>query len=330
MPVVLSGEQIRKQSEAVFAQFGESKWLPYAKENAALIRRDANELINVGIGKVLVLVAMGASLEGEIENLKKYRDRIDIACCDKAFAFLMERGITPDYVIICDTNIPYRWIEKWVDKTENVKLIATPYANIEWTKAWKGPRYFYINRDAIESEHKFLPIMGRKTRTIPAGSNVSNAMFVFFTGFDEKNKANWSGYERYLLIGYDYSWRPDGNYYAFEDVRPKRFYMNHRTMLDYNMDIVFSSENLLFSAKWLYSYITSFNVKVINCSGRGLLDIPFKGKLGDELAHINPDAAKRAMVRNLFESMESAHTAFRRAEKNFHELKEGLLYANRS
>jgi hypothetical protein len=330
MGVILTGEQVRKQSEAVFAQFGESKWLPFAKTNAALIRRDAHELANVGIGKVLTLVTMGESLEGEIETLKKYRDRTDIACNDKAFAFLMERGITPDYVIICDCNIPFRWIEKWVDKTEGIKLLATPYANPEWTTAWKGPRYFYVNRDAIDSDRKFLPIFGMKTRTIPAGSNVSNAMLVFFTGMDERSKVNWSGYEQYLLVGYDYSWRPTGKYYAFDDPVPKRFYMHHRTMIDMNFDMVFTSENLLFSAKWLYSYITNFHLNAVNCSGRGILDIPLKSKLEKNLSRINPDKAKRAMVRDLYESMKAAYVSFKRAEQNFQELKEGLIYDHRS
>src|SRR3990167_8453188 len=99
--------------------------------------------------------------------------------------------------MLCDCNILYKWIEPWIDKNDGVKLIATPYANPEWTKKWKGPIYFYVNRDAIESENVFLPIVGPEgVRTVPASSNVSNAQDVFMTGMDEWDQANFAGYEK--------------------------------------------------------------------------------------------------------------------------------------
>lgn len=324
MAILLSHDDVRKQSQGVWNQFGE-RWVEFSQHNARLPnRRDPEELRNCGIGKFAVLAAMGESLEESIPVLKKYRSKFDLITCDKGFPILMKQGLKPDFVQICDTNIPYKWLEPWVEETKGIKLLATCYANIEWTHRWKGPIYLYVNKDALDTQRKFLPILGNpsgfknvgmepelgsnaspEVRVIPAGSNVSNAMLIFMVGVDETSQANWAGYEHYFLTGYDYSWRPtgenlackSGRYYAFEDPRPKRFYMNHRTMLDFNGDIVNTSENLMFSAKWMYSYATAYDLPVTNCSERGILEIPRRGSLAKALEAISPTREGEVRIR---------------------------------
>lgn len=326
MGSILTHRDVVNQSNQVWNQFGESKWIPYAQENAKLPRRPSDELRNSGIGKVLVCVAMGESLEGHIEILKQYRDRFDILTCDKGFGALLDHGIKADMVMICDANIPVKWLTPYVDQTEGVKLICTPYANVEWTKQWKGDKYFFVNKDAIRSEKHFLNIFGSDIRVIPASTNVSNAMVVFMTGCDDSVQANWAGYEKYLLTGYDYSWRPGGNYYAWNDPKPKRFYMHNRTMLDIKNDWCFSSENLLFSAKWLYSYVSTFKfLPIINCSGRGLLLIPMRGDMQKEIESITPNPARRVLVRAAFEAAKLARQTYEAAVKMFDKTREELV-----
>ena len=323
----LTYRDVKRQSTAVFNQFGESKWIPFAKENAIHPnRRDPMELQNCGVGKVLLAVAFGASLEEHIDTIKKYRDRVDIICPDKSFKALMDQGIKPDYVMLCDCNI--LWPKWGPDEsiTQDIKLIATPYANTMWTRRWQGPIYFYVNRDAIGSEKTFMEVMGPRTRTIPASSNVSNSQVVFLTGVDEWSQMVFAGYEKILLVGYDYSWRPDGNYYAWSDPKPKRFYMHHRTLRDINSDIVFSSENLIFSAKWLAQYVRSFRMNAINCSGRGLLDIK-RGELEKELSIINTKA--RAKLKVALENVKFALAAKDSALAAFNMTREELCYGSR-
>lgn len=351
MAVVLSHSDVKRQSENVFRQFGE-KWMRYSQINSRLPNRaDPNDLRNCGLGKFAVLAAMGASLEEHIPILKKYRDRFDLITCDKGFTVLMEQGIKPDYVQLCDCNIPYRWMEPWVKDTEGVKLLATCYANIEWTTRWKGPIYFYTNKDALDTQRKFTPILGNpesvedvsleraiqsawgpNVRVIPAGSNVSNAMLIFMAGVDEHSQVNWAGYEHYFLTGYDYSWRPNGkdvtcktgNYYAFENPTPKRHYMSHRTMLDINGDIINTSENLLFSAKWLYSYLTSFNLPVTNCSGRGILEVPRRGDLQSMLAKCSPSSKARDKVIRAIGDISRAMELRQSAVQSFEEARRSM------
>lgn len=320
----LTYSDTKKQSLQVFGQFGEKTWIPNAKINAELTRKNANELKNIGLGKVLVLAAMGESLEDHIETIKKYRDKIDLMVCDKAYAVMMEHGIKPDYCMVCDANIPFRHIEKYIDTTEGTKLIATPYANPEWTKGWKGERYFYVNKDSIESENIFLPIMGKDSRVIPASTNVSNAMLVFMMGYDEKARINFTAYEKFILTGYDYSWRPEGNYYAFNNPKPKRYYMKHMTLLDMNKDYVYSSHNLVFSARWLYDYIMYHRPPVINCSGRGILDIPFKGKLEDEMIKLSEIKNKTKLIRDAYKLFQTSTLNYQQTQNYFEDARRTL------
>ncbi|MEA3279475.1 MAG: 6-hydroxymethylpterin diphosphokinase MptE-like protein [Thermodesulfobacteriota bacterium] len=324
MGVILSAKEVEIQSREVFGQFGK-RWQEFAKINVQLPHEDGNALNNVGLGKFLVCAAMGESLEENIDVLRKYRYRYDIVTCDKGFGILMEQGITPDYVMICDTNIPYRWLEPYVEETANIKLIATPYANIEWTNKWKGKRYYYISKDAIQTEQIFGEIFSLDPRLIPASSNVSNAMLVYFLSVDEKNQpVNWGGYEKYYLVGYDYGWRPTGKYYAFNDPKPKRYYMNQRTMLDLNGDPFLSSENLVFSAKWMYSYLTTFNMPVMNCSRRGILDYTRLSVLEDELKKINPNKSLGKELKRLHTVAEGHKINFDTSLNDFMKFKSKL------
>lgn len=317
-----------KQSKQVWGQFGYSKWVPTAKKNAALDRRDVEELRHVGIGRTLVCVAMGASLEGQIETLKAHRSRFDLLTCDKGFKTLLDRGIKADFVHLADTNIETRWMggddsPTW-EETAGVGLISTPYANHEWTKRWKGQRYFYVNKDAIRTEKHFEAILPG-LRVIPASTNVSNAMVVFMTGSDEIKRENFGGYDRILLVGYDYSWEVGGSYYAFADPRPKRFYMAHRSLMDIADLPCRTSENLFFSARWMFTYLTQHSyLPVVNCSGRGILDIPSRGDLGKILSKISDDPEKTAAARSAFNQVKQAQEALDAAKRNFQEAKEAI------
>lgn len=320
----MSYRETKMQSETVFKQFGESKWIPFAKENAKLPHKNSDVLKGCGLGKFLVSAAMGASLEGHIDVLKKYREKIDIVTCDKGFGVLLDHGIKADYVIICDANIEFRWLKPYVEETKGVKLLATPYANVEWTNAWQGDRYFFINKDTISTEDVFQPIFGG-IREIPAGSNVSNAMLIFFMGCDEKSSVNWSGYETIFLTGYDYSWRPMGNYYAYSDPRPKRFYMNHMTLLDINKDWVFTSMNLHFSARWMSAYNQAYDMPIVNCSERGILPLKRMGKLDEMLAKVNKSNHLIDLIQMTHKNIVKSRTAYEESVKIFNKTREALL-----
>jgi hypothetical protein len=150
---LLTTEDITQQSLRAINQWG-TLWRTHAKEHSKYEMRSLEELENVGIGKAVVCVANGYSLELEIETLKKYQGNVDILCCDKTLGHLLDNGITPTYCIVCDAKVSYeKYLEPWKDKLQNTILFQNVCGNPEWTNQgnWKD-RYFFVNKDVLGSE----------------------------------------------------------------------------------------------------------------------------------------------------------------------------------
>lgn len=269
---ILSAKEVQMQSMCAYNQH-KDKWRLHAKIARQMGTKPLTDLNNIGLGKYLVFVATGSSLENHIDLLKEHRHKIDIFTCDKSLGLLIDRGIIPDFCLVADANVSFeKYCEPWIGSTEKIKLISNVCANPDWLRSWLGESYSFLNKDAINSEVEFGALSGNKN-IIPASSNVSNAMIVIATQADEFGPKNMFGYTRYFLTGYDYSWPYDGNYYAFNfDGGNKRYYMNHMTKVDLAGKMVATSNNLMFSVRWLYSYLTTFNLPVFNCSEQGLLN----------------------------------------------------------
>jgi hypothetical protein len=276
----LSNEEVLAQSKAAFSQW-EDTWRKHSKINGNINREKGipmKDLLFSGIGKQLVCVALGSSLEKEIETLKKYnRDTTDIICVDKAMGALIDNGIKPDYVLICDAGIDYdKWCKPYIDDTKDITLLANVNGNVEWTQNWKGGISYFVNKDNIESEKIFSEISGVQAM-IPAGSNVGNSLIIYSTHVFK--------YDEYLLLGYDFAWGFEDNYYAFSD-NDKRYWMKHLNVIDKKGDLVNSSNNLYFSMRWLMDFYNKVcfihNVKVFNCSG-GILGVVPTAKLEKKL-----------------------------------------------
>lgn len=240
-----------------------------------------------GVGKACVLVANGYTYEKNIETLKKHQDNVDIIACDKTIGSLIDNGITPDYCIVCDASVNYeKYLKPWKDKLSNTVLFSNVCGNTEWTNidGWKD-RYFFINRDVLKSEVEFEKLSGCPN-AIPAGTNVSNAMIVFMTQSDNDGRKNFFGYDKILLIGFDYCWMPDGNYYAFDKYGDgKSNYMRHCYVRANNGEYAYTSSNLLFSAQWGQKYITTFGLPAIQCGEESILTGRHLGKLEDHITY---------------------------------------------
>lgn len=292
---MLKPDAIRKQSESAIGQWG-PQWRKHAKIHSKFEMKPLSDFRNTGIGKSLLLVANGYSLEQEIETIKENQENVDIMVCDKALGHLLENGVVPKYVLLCDANVSYeKYLEKWKDKVGDIILFSNVCANPEWTKEkWKDI-YFFNNQDVLGSEKEFSKLSGCQN-FIPAATNVSNAMVVFATQATNEAKDNFFGYDKILLIGFDYSWTPDGNYYAFDyEGGGKRFYMKHVFLLNTNGRHAYSSNNLLFSAKWLEDYINVFGLRVVNCSDSTVLTAWKRGKLSEQMKYrYKPEDADRA------------------------------------
>lgn len=257
----LNNQEVLDQSNNAFNQWREL-WDSHAAKHAEIHKKKPTshqELLYRGYGKTLLCVAMGPSLEDEIQTILANRNKYDIACVDKAFTYLVDHCIIPDYVFVADAKVDFTaWGKKYIDNTENVTLIASVTSNPEWAENWKGPVYYYVNKDNIKTEERYSKISGIR-EIIPAGSNVGNSIIIFM--------AQIASYDNYLMIGYDFCWGDDDNYYAFNHSN-KRYAMKHHYMIDNRQRLVTTSGNLWFSCRWLQDFINAYhaNKVIINCS----------------------------------------------------------------
>lgn len=262
---MMTDSEVRKQSEAAFGQWRD-QWDEHAKINGELLKKTGTsqkDILREGIGKQLIIGAVGYSLVEQIETLREAQKNSDIMAIDKSFGMMIDNGVMPKYVVLADANINYeKWCEPWIEQTKDIILIANVCSAVSWTLNWKGKVIFYVNKDNIQTEVRYSQLSGCY-EIIPASASVGNTAVVFATQI--------LGYDRYLLIGYDYGWRADTKYYAFED-DDKRYWMKHIHMIDIKGNLVYSSGNLDFAARWLTDFLQKFSfIPVFNCSDAGVI-----------------------------------------------------------
>lgn len=275
----MNTEQITLQSKSAYNQWC-VQWREHAKVHSKFKMKSMLRFENVGVGRSILCVANGYSFEENIETIKENAKHCDILCCDKTLGHLLDHGIEPTYCMVCDANVNYEiYMEKYKDKLKNTILFINACANPKWSHNgnWKDI-YFFINKDIIESEKEFCELSGCPN-VIPAGTNVSNAMVILITQSDNTGRRNFFGYDKIALIGYDYSWKFGGKYYAFdEDGGGKAQYMKHSYIYFPSGAFGYTSGNLTFSCSWMHKYITTFNLPIVQCSKDSILTL---GKVSD-------------------------------------------------
>lgn len=271
----MNRDEVRRQSEAAYGQWCK-QWRDHATKHASLApHKSLADFFGVGIGRACVLIGNGYSLQENITELIEARDNVDIMACDKSLGHLLERGIKPDYCMVADANVDYeKYLKPFEDQLENTVLFMNVCGNTDWSHNgnWKDV-YFYVNQDVLKSELEFSEL-SKCNNFIPAATNISNALVVLMTQSNNNGRNNHFGYDKYLLLGFDYSWRHDGGYYAFDhEGGGKRYYMKHIYALDTRGTPIYSSGNLLFSARWLNKYISAYKppLPIVQCSKSSLV-----------------------------------------------------------
>ena len=270
---MLSHSEVLKQSQGAMKQW-EATWRSHAKRNGDILKERGfsnQRIYGHGLGKKAICVAYSPSLEYHVDELKQKNDAIEILCVDKAMGYLLDHDVKPTFVYLADAGIDYdKWCKPWIDQTENLCLIMNVTANPEWAENWKGKIFMCVNQDNIKTEEIFAPISGCK-ELVKASSNVGNSILVHATSY--------LLYDAYYLLGYGFSWGQNDNYYCGED-SDKRWYMNHHQLINTEGELVCTSQNLLFSARWISDFINTIIVpqklKIFKVEKGGLLNIPYR------------------------------------------------------
>lgn len=285
--MALNESALLAQSKAAYGQWAE-QWREHAKIHSRFDMKPLTDFEHIGIGRPIVCAANGWSLELCMPVLKEWAGKVDVIACDKSLGALIDHGIKPTYVMVCDANVSYKkYLEPWKDRLQDTILFSNVCGNPAWTRNgnWKDI-YFFVNRDVLKSEDEFSALSGCKN-FIPAGTNVSNAMIVLLANCDnESGPRNFFGYDKMLLVGYDYAWNPKGNYYAYsKDGGGKANYMRHIYTVGPRGDLMYTSTNLAFSAQWLAKYVETFRLPVIQCSDQSIFLTKLKGVLPEQIAY---------------------------------------------
>lgn len=300
----MNPDQIRRQSESAYKQWCE-QWRKQAVENGKHEQHSFEDFRDSGFGKAALCVANGYSFEENIETIKKHKDNVDIICCDKTMGHLLDNGITPKIVVVCDANVDYeRYMHKYADKLHNTYLFMNICGNPKWADNgnWKK-KFFFVNKDVLQSEEEFSKLSGCKNIII-AGTNVSNAMIILLTQCENQQRNNFFGYDKIILIGFDYSWKLHGNYYAFDkDAAGKDKYMAQMFFYADDGTPIYSSGNLFFSKKWIQEYIHTFHLPVVQCGKHSLLQIGTAKDLAYQMSYTG-DRPKAKIIRALKDERE--------------------------
>ena len=282
----MTHDEIVKQSIQAYKQWSKD-WAANAKIHSKYKMKSFDDFRNSGIGKAVLLVANGYSFEENLDIIKKYKDNVDIVCCDKTLGHLIDNGIIPKFCITCDAHVSYEtYLKPWEDKLQGTILINNVCGNTEWSANgnWKD-KYFYVNKDVMNYEKEFIAISGCPN-VVTAGTNVSNMMVVLLTQSDNEIKQNLFYYDKMILIGYDYSWKMEGKYYAFDEKGGGKFYyMRHIYGLSMANNIIFSSNNLSSSASWLNLYIKAYNFPIVQCGKDALQAFGRSGNLEEQIQY---------------------------------------------
>lgn len=279
-------DDIRKQSERAYGQWCK-QWREHARINSKWLMKPMTDLEHSGIGRAALCVGNGYSLEEEMENIKQLAHHVDIMCCDKSLGHLLRNGIKPTYCNVADANVNYeKYLQPYEDQLSETILFMNVCANPIWAEKgnWKD-RYFFSVMDVLKSEKEWMSLSGCPNM-MAAGTNVSNGMVIALTQSDNKGRRNFFGYDKILLIGFDYSWAEDGKYYAYDkEAGGKWNYMRHSYLNDQRGKPVYSSSNLIFSARWLDDYIKGFKLPVVQCTKRSVFTTGKTGILSEQMQY---------------------------------------------
>lgn len=301
-------KEILQQSQSAFKQWGE-QWKTNATRHGQdpQVKSSIGDFENIGIGRAILAIGNGYSLEENIETIKEYQHNVDIMCCDKTLGHLLDNGIVPTYCVVADANVDAKYIDKWKDKLHSTILFMNVCGNPAWSDATWKKKYYFVNRDILKSEQIFSGLSGC-TNIILAATNVSNAMIVLLTQCTDNQPRNFFGYDKILLIGFDYCWKHGGKYYAFDDSGDSRAqYMKHMYISTPAGNMGYTSGNLYFSFKWIMDYINGFKVPVVQCAADALLQTGKSRNLAEQMQYnFKPHHATRVqgIVKKLRSIME--------------------------
>ncbi len=161
-------------------------------------------------GGVAILVSAGPSLNKNINELKKAKNKAFIVAVDTAVKPLIKAGVIPDVYVTVDAGKPLDLVE--VDIARDIPLVTPVVANCEILEYHRGKKFFFD--DSYKIPHKIYSAQGQTMPGAAGGGSVAtNAFSMLFK----------LCFETIILVGQDLAYE-NGRSHAdgtFHDVMPE-------------------------------------------------------------------------------------------------------------
>ena len=165
-----------------------------ANKAKGLVRssRDVTDLFCTrGGGKPAVCIASGPTSDHHWGWIRKVRDSLDLLACQSALPVMAANDLSPDFVCVLDPSKAAVRSHLDASKDPRCALVWAPGVARQNVSSWKGPRYcaFISRHTAVQAD---LP---------PRGDLWAEGTVAHMTA----DLAVKMGYDRILLVGYDFA-----------------------------------------------------------------------------------------------------------------------------
>lgn len=137
-----------------------------------------------------IIVAAGPSLNKNIKELKRAKNKSFIIAVDTALKPLIKEGIIPDIFVMIDGLKPIELFK--AEGVENIPMIASAVSAYDVFEFHKGMKFYY--RESYAYINDIFDKLDIPFRNIPTGGSVANNAFAF---------AYLSGFSTIILVGQD-------------------------------------------------------------------------------------------------------------------------------
>jgi hypothetical protein len=170
--------------------------LPYALSSIPIGR-----IFDKFIGKPVVIVSAGPSLNKNMHLLKDIKNKALILCVGTALKALLKEDIIPDIVVSVDGSL--KNYEHFKDVSCSIPLAYSFTLHPSIVEAWQGPRFFMNIYDPMSMWLEAQ--LGEAIGMVESGPSVANVSFSLALHM----RAN-----PIILIGQDMAYSPDGHTHA--------------------------------------------------------------------------------------------------------------------
>lgn len=207
--------------------------------------------------KNVVIVGAGPSVNGQIEMMKKYRNKVMIFATGHITKLLLKEGIRPDAVIITDPQ-PHMYKQIEGADTKNIPLILLSTASASVTNAYKGDIYVAYQNGYQPAEEMAESL---NAETFETGGSVITTALDIALRFEAK---------KIIFVGVDLAYT-DGSSHAKGVGRKITSREGLRKVKSCTGTEIYTSKNLDIYRKWIERRIENVTGTVIYNTGNGAI-----------------------------------------------------------